>query len=164
VEHAVKLNPLSANVQTQYGAALLYARRAEEAMPHLRRAIELDPQGALAYIFLAEALEVTGKTEEVLKLVQRFGPTAPLAIAYARLGRRADALKVIHELKDPMDLAQAYAALGDSNRAVESIAKALDQREFRAEFIKVWPGFDSLRSNPQFQAQVARLKIPEAAH
>jgi TolB-like protein/Tfp pilus assembly protein PilF len=164
VEHAIKLNPLSANVQTQYGAALLYARRAEEAIPHLRRAIELDPRGALAYIFLAAALELTGKTEEALKLVQSFGPTAPLAVAYVRLGRRADALKVIHELKDPMDLAQAYTALGDSNRAVESIAKALDQREFRAQFIKVWPAFDSLRSNPQFQAQVARLKIPDAAH
>ena len=163
IEHAAKLNPLSANVQALYGATLLYARRAEEAMPHLRRSIELDPQGALAYIFLAEALELTGKTEEVLKLVQAFGPTAPLAVAYARLGRRADALNVIRVLKDPMDLAQAYTALGDSNRAVESIAKALDQREFRAQFIKVWPVFDSLRSNPQFQAQVARLKIPDAA-
>jgi hypothetical protein len=130
----------------------------------LRRAIELDSRGALAYIFLAAALELTGKTEEVLKLVQSFGPTAPLAVAYARLGRRVDALKVIQGLKDPMDLAQAYTALGDSNRAVESIAKALDQREFRAQFIKVWPAFDSLRSNPQFQAQVARLKIPDAAH
>jgi serine/threonine protein kinase len=163
VEHAVKLNPLSANVQTQYGAALLYARRAEEAMPHLRRAIELDPQGVLAYIFLAAALELSGKTEEMLKLVQPFGPTAPLAVAYVRLGRRSDALKVIHELKDPMDLAQAYTALADSNRAVQSIAKALDQHEFRAQFIKVWPEFDSLRSDPRFQAQVARLKIPDAS-
>ena len=163
VEHAVKLNPLSANVQTQYGSALLFARRAEEAIPHLRRAIELDPHGALAYIFLAAALDLTGKTEEEIKLVQPFGPTAPLAVAYARLGRRADALNVIRALKDPMDLAQAYSALGDSNRAIESIAKALDQREFRAQFIKVWPTFDPLRSDPRFQAQVARLKIPDAA-
>ena len=164
VEHAVKLNPLSANVQTLYGGSLMFARRAEEAIPHLRRAIELDPHGALAYVFLAAALDLTGQSEETVKLVQPFGPTAPLAVAYARLGRRADALKVIQGLKDPMDLAQAYAALGDSKRAVESIAKALDQREFRAQFIKIWPVFDGLQSDPRFQAQVARLKIPDAAH
>jgi TolB-like protein/tetratricopeptide (TPR) repeat protein len=164
VEHAAKLNPLSGTVQTWYGGTLLFARRPEEAIPHLRRAIELNPQGVIAYIFLADALEATGKTEETVKLIQPFGPTAPLASAYTLLGRRADALRVVQGLHDPMDLAEAYAALGDANRAVESIAKALDQREFRAEFIKVWPAFDSLRSNPQFQAQVARLKIPDAAH
>jgi len=164
VEHAAKLNPLSANVQAQYGRTLVLARQPEEARPHLLRAKELDPQNTLNYAFLARALEATGKKEEALKVVQPFGPTGPLALADALLGRRADALKVVQGLRDPIEVATVYAALGDASRAVESIAKALDQREFRATFIKVDPVFDSLRSDPRFQAQVARLKIPDAAH
>lgn len=164
LEHAAKLNPLAANVQTQFGVTLVLARKPEEAIPHLLRAKELDPHSALPYIFLANALEATGRSEEAVKLVQPFGPSDPLAVAYASLGRRSDALKVIQAVRDPMGLARAYAALGDTNHAVESITKALDQREFTAEFIKVYPPFDSLRSDPRFQAQVARLKIPDAAH
>lgn len=164
LEHAAKLNPFSANVQAMYGMALLFARKPEEAVPHLLRAKELDPQDPDIYSFLPPALEATGRTEEALKLVQPLGPTSSLAVAYARLGRRADALKVMRQLHDPMDLAYAYVAIGDANRAVEWITKALDQREFMAEFIKVDPALDSLRSDPRFQAQVARLKIPDAAH
>ena len=162
LEHAVKVNPLSADLEGQYGRTLVFARKPEEAIPHLLRAKELDPQNALNYAFLARALEAAGKKEEALKLVRPFGATAPFALAEALLGRRADALKVVHGLRDPMDGATVYAALGDASRAVELIATALDQREFRAEFIKVDPAFDSLRSDPRFQAQVARLKIPDA--
>ena len=165
LDHALKLNPLAANVEAWYGATLWFEHKSEQAIPHLLRAKELDPQSGVAYYFLGEALLEELKPEETIKLLQPFGPVAPLAEAYAQLGRRADALKVIQGIKDdPVGQAQGYAAVGDASRALEFIAKALDQREFRAEFIKVSPSFDSLRSDPRFQAQVARLKIPDAPH
>jgi hypothetical protein len=91
-----------------------------------------------------------------------FGPQGPSAAAYGQRGQRASALKSIQGLKDPVDLGEAYTSIGDASKAVDSVARALDQREFRAEFIKVSPEFDSLRSDPRFRAQVARLKIPGA--
>jgi tetratricopeptide (TPR) repeat protein len=162
LEHAAKGNPLSAAVQTAFGAVLLYSRKPEEAIPHLLRAKELDPQSADAHTVLAAALEATGKSGEAVKLIQPFGSTGELAAAYAHAGQRVEALKVVAALKDPMQLALAYNALGDAKRAVESITRALDQRQFNAQFIKVDPAYDSLRSDSRFQAQVARLKIPDA--
>jgi serine/threonine protein kinase/tetratricopeptide (TPR) repeat protein len=160
LDHAAKINPLAANIEAWYGATLWFDHKPELAIPHLLRAKELDPQSGAAYYFLGEALREELKPEETIKLLQPFGPVAPLAEAYAQLGRRADALKVIQGIKDDtVGQAQGYAAVGDASRAVEFIARALDQREFRAEFIKVSPSFDSLRSDPRFQAQVARLKI-----
>jgi serine/threonine protein kinase/Tfp pilus assembly protein PilF len=163
LEHAAKGSPLSAAVQTAYGVALLYSRKAEDAIPHLLRAKELDPQSADAHTFLAAALNATGKPGEAVKLIHPFGPTGELAAAYAQTGRRAEALKVVAALKDPIQLALAYSALGDARRVVESITKALDQREVNALFVKVDPAYDSLRSDSRFQAQVARLKIPDAS-
>jgi hypothetical protein len=163
LDRAAKGSPLSAAVQTAYGTALLYSRKPEEAIPHLLHAKELDPQSADAHTLLAAALEATGKSGEAVSLIQPFGPAGELAAAYARAGRRAEALKVVAALNDPMQLALAYSALGTPKRAVESITKALDQREFNAQFIKVDPAYDSLRSDSSFQAQVARLKIPDAS-
>ena len=162
LDHAVKVNPLAANVHTWYGATLWFERRPDEAISHLLRARELDPQSGVSSYFLAEALRASGKPEEAIKLLEPFGPQGPSAAAYGQLGQRANALKSIQGLKDPVDVAEAYASIGDASKAVDSITKALDQREFRAEFIKVSPEFDSLRSDPRFQAQVARLKIPDA--
>ena len=162
LEHAEKLNPLSAFLHAWHGATLWFQHRPAEAIPHLLRAKELDAQSGITFYFLAEALRATGKPEEAIKLLEPFGPQGPSAAAYGQLGQRASALKSIQGLKDPVDIAEAYASIGDASKAVDSIARALDQREFRAEFIKVSPEFDSLRSDPRFQAQVARLKIPDA--
>jgi serine/threonine protein kinase len=164
LDHAAMLSPFSSNVQTLYGATLLFLHKPEEASRHLLRAKELDSRNFWGYGELAATLEAAGKADEAVKLLQPLGPTGYLVLAYVLAGRRAEGLKVVSALKDPMDLARAHTALGDANRAVESIARALDQREFGAQFIKVDPAFDSLRSDPNFQAQVARLKIPDPSH
>ena len=162
LERAVKLNPFSTPIQIWFGRSLLHLHRPQEAMSYFKRAKELDPPSNAPLVFLSSALQAAGRTEEALKLVEPLGPTRALAVAYAVVGRRTEALKVVAGLRNPMDLAYAYAALGDSTRAIDAIATALDRRQFQAQFIKVDPSFDALRSDARFQAQVARLKIPDA--
>jgi serine/threonine protein kinase/Tfp pilus assembly protein PilF len=161
LQEAVRLNPLAANLQTWYGASLLYARRPEAAIPALRRARELDPVGLRQSALLADALWATGKADEAIQILEPLGPSGPLAMAYALAGRRSDALKIVKGIKAPVQIARVQAALGDKAAAVKFIAEALDQRSFDALMLKVDPAFDSLRSDSGFQAQLARLRIPQ---
>lgn len=162
LNHALQLNPLSSEMEAIYGSALLNENRPQEALQRLQRARELDPQNGDVYVFLGDALERTGKPGEAVQVLQGLGPTGMLAVAYVRAGRQPEAQKLIPQLNDPFDLAMAYAALGDTDHALNAISAAIDRREFGAVTLKTDPTFDGLRSDPRFQQQVARLKIPEA--
>jgi hypothetical protein len=89
-----------------------------------------------------------------------------IARAYALLGRRDDALRVLNNLVkrggafDLQEIAIAYFALGDVDRGFEWLTKAFDQRSGYVPWAKVSPAFDEIRSDPRFQALVARLKLP----
>jgi hypothetical protein len=43
---------------------------------------------------------------------------------------------------------------------LEQLAKAIDAREPPVVIMKVSAAFDTVRSDPRFQAQLARLKFP----
>ena len=59
------------------------------------------------------------------------------------------------------NVAGVYFALGDKNRGLEWLAKSIDRHELLATFAKFSPVYDDIRSDPQFQAQIARLNIPD---
>jgi serine/threonine-protein kinase len=58
-------------------------------------------------------------------------------------------------------VAIAYFALGDKDRGFEWLTRAFDQRSGYIPWAKVQPSFDGIRSDPRFQALVARLKLPD---
>jgi tetratricopeptide (TPR) repeat protein len=159
----MQINPLSSEIQALYGWALVTEHRPEDALPHLNRARELDPQNLDTYLSLPLALEETGKPEEAVRLVEVLGPSGMLARAYVQAGRRRDAQNLISQLKDPWDLAIAYESLGDTNRTLDAISMALERREFNATLIKTDPTFESLRSNGRFRELMGRLKMPQPA-
>ena len=164
-EHAAKVNPFSTSVQFNYGLVLRGARKYDEAALHVRRAIELEPQNLNAYVLLAQVYEAAGRFEDGLAVLDRaeFRTSPELAVAYALAGKRAEALRILSLIKpgsDSYGLASVYFALGDNNRGFEWLTKAFDQRTGGARGAKVNPRFDRVRSDPRFQALVARLKIP----
>jgi TolB-like protein/DNA-binding winged helix-turn-helix (wHTH) protein len=95
-------------------------------------------------------------------------PLASLAGVYGLVGRRGEALKLIDELKArarlhfvPSSLfAQAYIGLGEKNRALTWIERAYEEHDQGMVYIKAYPGWDSLRSEPRFQALVRRMNFP----
>ena len=85
---------------------------------------------------------------------------------YLKLGRRADAQRVLANVTKPgsrasaMQVASLYFALGDKDRGFEWLTKAFDRREV-VNLLKTDPQFDSVHSDPRFQALLRRLGVPD---
>ena len=167
-EHTLKMDPLSSQAQYVHGGFLLFARRYEDALAPIKRAIELEPRNYTARIMLGVTYEALGRPQEALAVFDRpeFRDSPYIADAYARLGRRDEALRVLNGLAkrgggpDLLTMAIAYVALGDKERAFEWLTKAFDQRSGFVPFANIMPAFDPIRSDPRFKALVARLNLP----
>jgi len=167
-EHAVKLNPLSSEAHRDYGNTLFWARKYEDAVPRLKRAIELEPR-SIAMGMLGAAYERLGRLQEALAVFDRpeFRDDPHRAQVRARMGRREDALSILNGLVtrgarfDPQVMAIAYFALGDKDRGFEWLTKAFDQRSGFVSAANINPAFDGVRDDPRFKALVARLGLPD---
>jgi tetratricopeptide (TPR) repeat protein len=157
-----------------FGLALYRARRYPEARQHFERAFELDPQSPIALRNLANVAEQTGDFEKTLSLIEqqlraRGGDILQVAQAgriYAKQGRRADALQVLTNVTKPesrvsaWQVASLYFALGDKDGGFEWLTKAFDRREV-VLLLKTDPLFESVHSDPRFQALLRRLGVPD---
>lgn len=167
-EHWVKLNPLSSQAHYLHGVALYYARQYQDALPALKRALELEPRNIPASIFLGYGYEALAQPQQALAVFDRpeLRDSPYIAEVYARLGRRDDALRVLNgpvkrEGPFPLEeMAVAHFALGDKERGFEWLTKSFDERSASAPYVNVSPRFDGVRSDPRFKALVARLKLP----
>ena len=95
-------------------------------------------------------------------------PLASLAGVYGLAGRKGEALKLIDELKARARLhyvpsshfVDAYIGLGEKDRALAWMERAYEERDPELVYMKAYPGWDALRSEPRFQALVRRMNFP----
>ena len=174
LERGITLNPLSSAIQGAMGRVLVWQKNYDAAIPYLQKALEIDPENAIADLFLGEAYEVKGDfpkalsaTEQYLRLRGVDPDNSPLVgRIYAKQGRRADALRALSNLTKPganpsaRDLATLYFALGDKDRGFESLTKAFDEKQDVLR-VRVSGLFDGVRDDPRMRALIARLQIPE---
>jgi len=174
---AQDLDPLSFESAAMLGWSLYFARRYNEADDQLRKAAELKPQFFLTHFFLGlnglqqrkplaaiEALQDGLQAEPDVAWM-----TAALAAAYVASGNRAAAHKLLDELnaKSGRGWVPSYAfvllytGMGDKDRALAALQRAYQERSQFVDYLKVAPEFDSLRSEPRFQALLQRLNFPQ---
>jgi TolB-like protein/DNA-binding winged helix-turn-helix (wHTH) protein/Tfp pilus assembly protein PilF len=175
IQEALKLDPLSVSMNFSEGWRLYMARDYPGAIRQLKATVDMDPSFALAHMVLGQAYAgfkqfepAIAESETALKLANDGSPAiAALARVDALAGRQPLARGLLQKLKDqgahqyvsPFYLAEVYAALGDQASAVSQLEKAYDDRSNSLIFLAVDPAFDSLRSNPGFNALIQRLRL-----
>jgi eukaryotic-like serine/threonine-protein kinase len=170
--HAMELEPLAPVIHARCGHILTYAGLPEEGVTASLRALELDPQCAVALETLAYAYchpTLRRYTDAIAALNQALsicGSTAKfmLPAAYALNGENVQAVRLLGDLAldaengryppgiTTMWVSWAYATLGDKDEAFRWLELAYADRVFTVALLRSECAFDSLRSDPRFAA------------
>jgi tetratricopeptide (TPR) repeat protein len=159
-------------MRSSVGRFLYLARRYDEAIPELKKTLELDPHRVYARLYLGMCYEGKGNYTEALDEFEQFSaafggvPNAALGHLYAVKGQRDKARQIVKELRrDPGDsdwvfLSGAYAALGEKDEAFNCLEKAYQTHDFYLSFLNVDPHLDPLRSDARFVELLRRIGLP----
>jgi len=179
---AQTLDALSPIVNTDLGWCLLYAGRGSEAVDQFRRTLEIDPKYVSARWGLGASYAQQRAFKEAaaeLKQAATLSEGSPLVLghlgyAYGLGGMPSDARERLAELKTlsarqyvpSTAFALVYAGLGDKAQALDWLGRALDEHDFSLVFLDVAPWFETLRTEPGYEAVRRRLQLPDrsAAH
>ncbi len=173
---ARQLEPTSVLAGFYVLAAYAYAREYRLSLNECRRVLELDPNFALALIEQALLLVYQGEHVEAVESAERAAALSNranffltvLGVVYARAQRPEEAKAVLAELDrrsheqyvPALSLGLIHAVLGESDRMIDCLARARDQKEPLA-FVAAWGerDLDPLRSDPRFQALLKKMNF-----
>ena len=181
MKKAIELDPLSVPIQSFLGMTYIFARRNDEALVQLQKANQMNPTFALNHQRLAryymhigkfqdaireetnarllageDAKTVVMKEDTLRKALAAGGPTG-----YWRKFLELSRLKVNppESFATPYGFGRVYAQLGETEKALDSLEKAYEEREIPLMEIGVEPALDPLRSNPRFQNLLRRVGV-----
>ncbi len=152
------------------------ARQYDKAIEQFQEALEMDPQSPMLHMGLAGSYVELRRFDDAIAearkaIAQSEGSTESLATlgdVYARAGMRDEARKVLAELANlskrkyvsSAGVALIHADLGDRDQAFASLEEAYRNRDTWLAYLKVFPSFDPLRSDPRFADLVRRVGLP----
>jgi serine/threonine protein kinase/Flp pilus assembly protein TadD len=177
IKRAQELDPLSSiigvNVSRMYGLQNNHDASIENSL----KIIELDPNFAPAYEYLALSYLKRGRNAEAIAAAEkaadlnnRAGITlGDLGNVYAVVGKRAEAIDKIKELEEKYTrkeaigqyIAAVYVGLGDKDKAFEWLEKDFQARNGKLAEIRWQIQFESLRDDPRFKDLLKRMGLPE---
>ena len=175
VMRALEIDPVSLSFQVWAGVTSYLARRYEDAVYHYSQALELDPDFAVAHMYMAQALEQVGRYPEALAsfdtAIRLTGGSSNViamkAHAHALAGDALAARDLLNQLQSPAagkclpsyDIAATHAALGDCASAVHWLEQACRERHMKLFLVSQDPRFDPLRGHSKFNAVVQQLGL-----
>jgi len=172
----LQIDPLALRPIWALATGYYWAHRYDEAINEARKAIEMDPNHFSGHLDLGLALEQQHQFSEAILELQKAIEMSNnriwvsfIAHDMALAGDRAGAEKILADLQrlskrtyvSPWLLAITYPDLGDKDKAFIWLEKCYERREHDLVFSKVWPMFDSLRSDPRYVDLIRRVGLPQ---
>jgi serine/threonine-protein kinase len=151
---------------------LYFSRRLDEAIRHFQHAIEMDPNFAVAHVFLGEALYAAGRIPEAVQAGEQAQCISdaplilgPLGCFYGAAGAREQAEQILNRLQArPHVAAHAVAAvhlgMGHIDDAIDWFESAIEQHSMWVIWLKMEPLYDALRASPRFSGLLAKIGLP----
>jgi TolB-like protein/DNA-binding winged helix-turn-helix (wHTH) protein/Tfp pilus assembly protein PilF len=173
MERARQLDPLSLIIATDYGALLYFSHQYDRAIRQLLGVLEMEPNFPRAHIVIFAYVQ-RGRFAEALADIEnwrRFDDAAwgraMRVYIYTQMGESAKARQALQEVQqpstgtpaDPFLLFVAYLGTNDREKALFWLDKACAEHSPALTALKVDPLYDTLRADPRFQSQLARLGL-----
>ncbi len=175
LETAIRLDPVSPIILTDLAAFYHSQGTPEQQIEQARKVIEIDPNFAFGYFYLAFGYERKGMNAEAVnafdKTMKLFGEPSDaveeLNKAFAKNGMRGFWEKRLEQIETRPHLKyfQAYnkalvqIRLGDVEAALKSLNQSCEQRDRWIVHAKYQPEFESLRQDSRFQDLLRRMKL-----
>jgi TolB-like protein/DNA-binding SARP family transcriptional activator len=173
MRRAQEIDPLSLIASAAHGWLLYYAGEFERAAEQCRLTLELDPEYAVALLWRGWALQELGRGAEAIEILDHAVNlttrsstfVASLARAKAAAGDRAGALALVDELEQrakatyvpSYEIAKVYLALGDSDRALDLLEQAYEERQHSMVFLGIDPQLAPLHGVPRFERLIRQV-------
>jgi TolB-like protein/Flp pilus assembly protein TadD len=169
IQRGLALDPINARVYRAAGSIDYAARRYEEALAPLRRALQLNPQISNAHALIGFCFMQLGRLEEA-KSEFAVEPTefyrlTGLAIVEHKLGNRPAAEKAYADLVQAMgdgalyQQAEILAQWGKPDEAVARLSRAQQIGDSGMIYLATDPLLDPLRKNPNFVKLLNELNL-----
>jgi tetratricopeptide (TPR) repeat protein len=169
---ARQLDPYSALSRMNYGRALYYARRSNEALTQFNGLLRENPNFP-QYLHLKGLVQIQlGKlddaisTLETLHQIRPLHAAAALGYAYGKVGNREKANDILRELAaatdpvPPHESALVYLGLGDRDEVFRLLNQSLEQRFAAMAFLNADSLYDELHNDPRFDELIQRVGLP----
>ena len=146
---------------------LFHARRFQEALPPLERALELEGGNVVARMVLSESYLRLGRDADAERVGTATFDTHLASLYAARPATRRHAAQLLERAArngvppgQNWSAGVAYMRLGQPDRAFEYLTKEFDLRSAYVRFSRSSPWFDEFRSDARFDALIERLRLP----
>jgi serine/threonine protein kinase/tetratricopeptide (TPR) repeat protein len=179
LRRAIALDPLNLNGLDNLAEAYIYTKQYDQSIEEAKKIVEIDPNFANVHVHMSAAYYWMGKydlwLDEWEKAARLSNDSEGLALVdaakheYAKSGYRG-ALKRIAALQeeqakrmyvDPAIIATAYGDLGEKDKAFAWLEKAYAEKSTFIAYLKPFPDFDSLRSDPRYKDLLKRMGLPQ---
>jgi tetratricopeptide (TPR) repeat protein len=154
---------------------LYCAKRFDQAIEVLRRAVDIDPGSPLNHAVLAQSYAAAGRhknsieeCELALALNRRANVLLlQVAVAYATLHEEEEARKLVEEVEKDWKpdgvsafwLACSHACLDEKDAALEWLERAFQERAGFLVWLEIFWPLERLHGDPNFDALVKRIGI-----
>jgi len=175
LKRAQELDPLSLAINFDLGFVFLLAGRTEQAITQFQKPLEIDPEWWAANLLLSLAYTINGNYQEAQTVLNKLAQRPSLAarvkatqgFVYVRSGRQQQARQILAELTGQAEqkLIPSYetallcASLGERDQAFAWLGRAYEARHSLMVWLKVFPGWESLRDDPRFVSLLRKLAL-----
>jgi TolB-like protein/Flp pilus assembly protein TadD len=176
MDRVLQLDPLNAFFQCFLGWHLLYLKRNDDAVAHLRKTLKAELDLPAAHMALWGALHRKGRYKDALaearefylilgdnEIAEALKVHSDVPVSYARAMQTAAdklAARSAYRFVPSIRIARLYAHASDDSNALHWLEKAYENHEPPLVHLSVGWDWDHLRANRRFQCILADMKFP----